>query len=102
MPNTELDRPNHTKAAWRFSCALPANWLRRLDLATLIRGKPRHVRAGTAATQPLSSRARSRQALRLVPLRAEQEAAVLRRVAYRHGHRAVHVHGGADRDRASL
>ena len=66
-----------------FLCA-PANWLRRLDLATLICGKPRHVRAGTAATQPLSSRARSRQALCLVPLRAEPEAAILRRVACRH------------------
>ena len=80
-----------------LSCAASANWLRRRISHPLKCGKPRHDRARTAATQPLSGGTRSRQALCLVPLRAKPEAALLRRVACRDRHRAVDVHRGAHR-----
>src|SRR5262249_6525132 len=58
--------------------------------------------AGTAATQPLSGRARSRQALRLVPLRAKPEAALLRWLTCRYRHRATAVYRRAQRKRITV
>src|SRR4029079_12956518 len=88
------------------SCAAGANWLIKAPRTGQQRSTgqrtPNYGCATTTASQPVSSRARGRQTLCLVPLRPEQEATVLRRLAYRHRDRAADGHGGAERTCSAL
>ncbi len=86
----------------RFLVSREANWLTRWQNWPTTLGNIECRRARAPTAQPVSGRARGRQTLRLVPLRAEQEAALLRRLPCRHRHRAADVHGRAHGNGAAV